>query len=105
MTDANQLFTQKLLDIEQQLSYELNAFSDNVTALTEALPQTQYDRFCGHLNYIQELLSDADRLTRSLTLDRNDPAFFQLLKTKDLIREHGITYGRLQNVYQELSFN
>lgn len=96
MAENNDRLTQKLLDLDQQLEFELRSFSDNVSALTEAPERKQYDRFCGHLNYIQELLNEADQLTRDLPLDRNAPDFYQLLKAKGHMQEHAVTYGRLR---------
>lgn len=99
MTEINKRQAQKLLDLDQQLEQELRAFSDNVGALTEAPERKQYDRFCGHLNYIQELLNDADQLLREVPLDRNDPSFFSLLKAKGSIQQHAVTYARLRGSF------
>ena len=96
MAENKNHLTEKLLELDQQLEFELHSFSDNVSALTEAPERKQYDRFCGHLNYIQALLNDADNLIRELPLDRNDPDFYQILKTKGHLQEHAITYGRLR---------
>lgn len=101
MTDANTSLSKQLLLLDQQLEYELRAFSDNVSALDGALERKQYDRFIGHLSYIQELLSDAEQLTHSLALDRSDPDFFVLLKTTDRIREHSVTFGRLRGSFYQ----
>ncbi len=101
MRHENQSLTKKLLDLDQQLGSELRAFSDNVSSLTDTPERKQYDRYCGHLRYIQELLNDAEALTHDIQLDRTDPAFFELLKAKDSIREHSITFGRLRgNFYK-----
>jgi len=99
MAENKNYLTKKLLELDQQLEFELHSFSDNVSALTEAPERKQYDRFCGHLNYIQELLNDADTLIRDLPLDRNDPDFYQILKTKGHLQEHAITYGRLRGSF------
>ena len=101
MSDTQRTLAYHLFDLDNQIDAEIRAFSDNVNALTETPTKEQYSRFCGHLEYIQDMVTEADREIRTLELEklRNDPDFLKLLQTKDSILEHSAQYSRLRNAF------